>query len=601
MSKYVALTALVIVLALPSLVQAKPTDDVPFDHWAYDAVQTLVDKGVIIGYPDGLFHGNRAMTRYEFAIAISRLIDHMPAGPAGPAGAAGAAGPVGPQGPAGPAGEAGPAGPPGPAGPQGPAGVVDEAQVRAICQKLCDEFKDELKAIRGNVDNLKDDVASLGERVTALEEQKGPKPFGWIDYRIGLAGSKLKGDFEFDNLTAKVGVEGQVTSQLLGRVAVKVRDWSPPTGGTQWVQYAPPGLPPTGMPTTLWPTYPTTPPNQVYLHPPWVGVPDSYLGGQLWLDEAYLQFTTKAFGAGKYTVGRQFLSYGLGLVVNNDRQSLQGIRAQWNGLFDTGLNLDIFAGGGNNNYSFQAPVTGIGPGDSYCAARLEYARPNWMIAGNYLANGLGAEEAWSIDGWWKYWGDRNVYAEYARQRKDIFGTSTWWDPTIPTREVKPSAFLILADLWKAENWSLRGMLASAGNQYDLYYSTLNPYWEENVTNFTGLAEGYIPFERWTRKVPIFPETKTYGGTLAFRLGDWPFEASYYKLKCNQSTSTVTPFLPPYARLQLPYDELWSLRVSREVADGVNINLLWAIERANDTPAVPWDDAQLLQAGVTIGF
>ncbi len=48
---------------------------VPFDHWAYDAVQQLIDMGIIIGYPDGCFRGDRTLTRYEFAMALSRLLD----------------------------------------------------------------------------------------------------------------------------------------------------------------------------------------------------------------------------------------------------------------------------------------------------------------------------------------------------------------------------------------------------------------------------------------------------------------------------------------------------------------------------------------------
>ena len=93
MYKYIVATVVAFVLVAPCFAQASPTDDVPFDHWAYDAVQTLVDKGIIVGYPDGLFHGDRAMTRYEFAMAISRLLDNLPQairgekGDPGPAGA----------------------------------------------------------------------------------------------------------------------------------------------------------------------------------------------------------------------------------------------------------------------------------------------------------------------------------------------------------------------------------------------------------------------------------------------------------------------------------------------------------------------------------
>jgi len=48
--------------------------DVPTDHWAYTAVQTLQKAGIVIGYPDGTYGGRRAMTRYEFAVAIARVL-----------------------------------------------------------------------------------------------------------------------------------------------------------------------------------------------------------------------------------------------------------------------------------------------------------------------------------------------------------------------------------------------------------------------------------------------------------------------------------------------------------------------------------------------
>ncbi|MEI6916308.1 MAG: S-layer homology domain-containing protein, partial [Armatimonadota bacterium] len=66
-----SLTAAVLVMAAPSFAQG-PFADVPVDHWSYEAVSQLQEKGVVIGYPDGTFSGKRAMTRYEFALALSR-------------------------------------------------------------------------------------------------------------------------------------------------------------------------------------------------------------------------------------------------------------------------------------------------------------------------------------------------------------------------------------------------------------------------------------------------------------------------------------------------------------------------------------------------
>lgn len=48
--------------------------DVPENHWAYDYVATLAGNGVLEGYPDGYFNGNRQMTRYEMAAVIYRAM-----------------------------------------------------------------------------------------------------------------------------------------------------------------------------------------------------------------------------------------------------------------------------------------------------------------------------------------------------------------------------------------------------------------------------------------------------------------------------------------------------------------------------------------------
>ncbi len=60
--------------ATPAGAASGPFADVPTDHWAYDAVNTLQKDGIVIGYPDGTYGGRRAMTRYEFATAIARLL-----------------------------------------------------------------------------------------------------------------------------------------------------------------------------------------------------------------------------------------------------------------------------------------------------------------------------------------------------------------------------------------------------------------------------------------------------------------------------------------------------------------------------------------------
>ena len=59
--------ALVIGAASTTFAAANPFSDVPRDHWAYDAVSQLAADGVVEGYGDGTYRGDRNITRYEMA------------------------------------------------------------------------------------------------------------------------------------------------------------------------------------------------------------------------------------------------------------------------------------------------------------------------------------------------------------------------------------------------------------------------------------------------------------------------------------------------------------------------------------------------------
>jgi hypothetical protein len=57
---------------------ARPFEDVKPDDWAYHAVTDMVTRGIITGYPDDHFNGQRTLTRYEFAVALKRALDRIP-------------------------------------------------------------------------------------------------------------------------------------------------------------------------------------------------------------------------------------------------------------------------------------------------------------------------------------------------------------------------------------------------------------------------------------------------------------------------------------------------------------------------------------------
>jgi hypothetical protein len=73
-------TALVVGAASTTFAAANPFEDVPADHWAYDAVAQLAADGVIEGYGDGTYRGDQEITRYEMAQMIARAMAKNPNG-----------------------------------------------------------------------------------------------------------------------------------------------------------------------------------------------------------------------------------------------------------------------------------------------------------------------------------------------------------------------------------------------------------------------------------------------------------------------------------------------------------------------------------------
>ena len=68
-------TALMVgTMSATSFASVNPFSDVPRDHWAYDAVADLASRGVINGYGDETFRGDRPITRYEMAQMVGKAM-----------------------------------------------------------------------------------------------------------------------------------------------------------------------------------------------------------------------------------------------------------------------------------------------------------------------------------------------------------------------------------------------------------------------------------------------------------------------------------------------------------------------------------------------
>ncbi|GAB6099432.1 hypothetical protein JCM16358_13110 [Halanaerocella petrolearia] len=76
-SKLTLLLALTLVFTLTVPVMASPFQDVPANHWANDALEQVVEAGLISGYNDGSFKGDQDLNRYEVAVLTAKVLNKI--------------------------------------------------------------------------------------------------------------------------------------------------------------------------------------------------------------------------------------------------------------------------------------------------------------------------------------------------------------------------------------------------------------------------------------------------------------------------------------------------------------------------------------------
>ena len=77
------LTTLIVCVSSVTFAAANPFADVPTNHWAYYDVTELAADGIIDGYADCTFLGNRKTTRYDVAIMVAKLYSKKTHNPIG--------------------------------------------------------------------------------------------------------------------------------------------------------------------------------------------------------------------------------------------------------------------------------------------------------------------------------------------------------------------------------------------------------------------------------------------------------------------------------------------------------------------------------------
>ena len=151
---WLLITAIILLTTAP-LYSAPLFPDVPENHWARDAVADLAAKGILEGYPDGTFKGDRAVTRWEMAMAMQRFLAKMEAEHVK---------------------------------------FATKADLEAL-RALVNNLKDELEALGVRVKNLEENVSSLDMRVTELERITFTGDFATRFVGMGLRNTGITGTF----------------------------------------------------------------------------------------------------------------------------------------------------------------------------------------------------------------------------------------------------------------------------------------------------------------------------------------------------------------------------------------------------------------------
>jgi hypothetical protein len=488
----VAAPAVIAPIAAPSMAPTAQAQveypDVPLDHWAYNAINKLSQAGIIEGHPSGQYNGGRAMTRYEFAVAIARLLEKI--GPGG--------GEKGDKGDKGDTGATGATGATGPAGPVDISNLVTQGQLRDAIAALTTEFQNELRALGVRVDDLDARVTALENRVVkaprltitpSLLHRTGVA--NYIDNdalgRLGGSGvaavNNAAGTFAFADVDASAGAEKFSYTDFELRLTDRVSD-------TLSVNAALRSLSGT-------------------IEDPWAGesgLLGGFDGNGLYLREANAVADLGSRGM-TAILGRQRTKIAQGLLYDNDLSPTDQLHAMFNvGPFEIGG----FIGTTNNNtvgglsllnpYIFSASnlfigsanaavgqggvdgsfvgfpgipgINSVGPlrtDDNEAAAHaavnlFKIAGNPVRLGGTYLFDGVGDQEGYGLDLTMTLF-NRNVGIEYTKQNTYFNGNNS-----------DGSAYNITVPVLRMNKLDLDLAYGRANDDYEFFLaSSANPF------------------------------------------------------------------------------------------------------------------------------
>lgn len=348
------------ILAVPAF--AGPFSDVPTDHWAYDAIDMLQSEGIVEGYPDGTFKGNRSFTRYEMAMVVARLYTRLS-----------------------PGNEPAP-------------GVTQEQfdEYKRLVDALMDEFRSELDEMQDQIDGLDSRVDGLEDRVSALEKMEDSIEWsGMLRMRVEdvITGQDNGFNLVPGNPTTLPGPtpgQGTGVSTEFEELILLAAEASPSdyldVYVNIWQISSDLNTPKGDVGATA------SPPNQSLIIDQAYAVAD--MNELLGYDDGIVNWLQNA----TITVGRQYNVFGTyGLTYDNGFESrpaffLDASDPRWE--IQAMLARDVNPVTGLQDGLGVARVSyGFGDSRRDDSDRMEFAR----VGLNYLFTGVGNEEGWSID------------------------------------------------------------------------------------------------------------------------------------------------------------------------------------------------------------